>query len=208
MKAVTLVNGKTQSQWTRDEPGKMCDLWVSNDGEQFRQLCTIPTSFVPQVSIDIPVTTAKYWRIYIENPKPDLSYAQYGVVVPAAKATNIPEFRLFPVTRINHSEEKAGFAAPWYLSRCITPMASCDEVVRPEDVIDLTNQVDAEGVLTWKVPAGDWTIYRMGWSLTGKQNHPASPEATGLEVDKLDPVAFGEYRRHAGPTRHSIYPHR
>nr|AHF25049.1 glycoside hydrolase family 2 [uncultured bacterium Contig1514] len=31
--------------------------------------------------------------------------------------------------------------------------------------------------------------------MTGKQNHPAPPEATGLEVDKLDPVAWELYVR-------------
>ncbi len=33
----------------------------------------------------------------------------------------------------------------------------------------------------------------MGYSLTGRQNHPASPEATGLEVDKLDKDAVKKY---------------
>jgi hypothetical protein len=27
---------------------------------------------------------------------------------------------------------------------------------------------------------------RIGYSLTGIENHPATPEATGLEVDKYD----------------------
>ena len=35
-------------------------------------------------------------------------------------------------------------------------------------------------------PAGSWCILRFGASLTGQTNGPASPEATGLEVDKLD----------------------
>ena len=34
---------------------------------------------------------------------------------------------------------------------------------------------------------------RFGYSLTGRQNHPASPEATGLEVDKLDKEAVRKY---------------
>ena len=34
---------------------------------------------------------------------------------------------------------------------------------------------------------------RVGYGLTGKTNHPASPEATGLEVDKMDPVAIRNY---------------
>ena len=29
-------------------------------------------------------------------------------------------------------------------------------------------------------------VLRLGYSLTGARNHPASPEATGLEVDKLN----------------------
>ena len=36
-------------------------------------------------------------------------------------------------------------------------------------------------------------MLRFGWSLTGKQNHPATPEATGLEVDKLDRAAVKAY---------------
>ena len=38
----------------------------------------------------------------------------------------------------------------------------------------------------WTPPAGRWTVLRFGYSLTGARNSPASPEATGLEVDKLD----------------------
>jgi hypothetical protein len=33
----------------------------------------------------------------------------------------------------------------------------------------------------------------MGYSLTGRRNHPASPEGTGLEVDKLDAEAVKDY---------------
>ena len=40
---------------------------------------------------------------------------------------------------------------------------------------------------------GNWMIIRFGYSLTGRQNHPASPEATGLEVDKLDKEAVRKY---------------
>ena len=36
-------------------------------------------------------------------------------------------------------------------------------------------------------------MVRFGYSLTGRQNHPASPEATGLEVDKLDKEAVKKY---------------
>jgi hypothetical protein len=61
------------------------------------------------------------------------------------------------------------------------------------DVIDLTGKMNAGGSLNWTPPLGEWRIVRFGYSLTGKQNHPASPEATGLEVDKLDAGAVKNY---------------
>ena len=43
----------------------------------------------------------------------------------------------------------------------------------------------ADGRLVWDVPAGDWTVLRVGHACNGCQNHPAPPEGTGLECDKL-----------------------
>ena len=43
-----------------------------------------------------------------------------------------------------------------------------------------------DGTLDWTPPAGDWVVLRFGYSLLGITNHPATAEATGLEVDKLD----------------------
>ena len=37
----------------------------------------------------------------------------------------------------------------------------------------------------WSVTGGPWVVLRLGYSLIGTMNHPASPEASGLEVDKL-----------------------
>jgi hypothetical protein len=53
-------------------------------------------------------------------------------------------------------------------------------------VIDLTSKMQADGTLQWTPPAGDWVVLRFGYSLLGITNHPATPEATGLEVDKMD----------------------
>lgn len=53
------------------------------------------------------------------------------------------------------------------------------------DIMDITHYLDENGVLTWEVPEGEWTILRMGMTPTLVTNGPASPEATGLEVDKM-----------------------
>ena len=54
-------------------------------------------------------------------------------------------------------------------------------------------KMSADGKLDWTPPAGTWMVLRIGYSLTGATNRPASPEATGLEVDKLSKVHVKSY---------------
>ncbi|MEJ7557442.1 MAG: glycosyl hydrolase [Pedobacter sp.] len=58
-------------------------------------------------------------------------------------------------------------------------------VIDPSTVVDISKSMTADGVLKWTVPEGDWTIMRTGMLPTGVQNGPASPEGTGLEIDKM-----------------------
>ncbi|WP_203290711.1 glycosyl hydrolase [Maricaulis parjimensis] len=105
---------------------------------------------------------------------------------------SVGEFRLYANTLMPQSELRAGFGiAPSYHD-LEDPRLVSGPV--PDAVIDVTEYLQADGRLDWTPPAGQsWRIYRMGWSLTGKTNHPASPEATGLEVDKYDADAVRRY---------------
>lgn len=58
--------------------------------------------------------------------------------------------------------------------------------VRPEEVIDLTGRMEAGGRLRWDAPPGRWTILRTGMIPIGTQCAPCSPEARGLEIDKMN----------------------
>ena len=193
IKALAIADGHVRSEWQADPPQYLNTLLASNDGVSFREVCKIPVGGVQLQTITIPTTTAKYFRVQVPNPPEDRSLVLYGGPVRKPEGTTIPEFVLYPDTRINHAEEKAGFAAEWDLEHFPTPAAAGDEVVAKNDIVDVTSFVDASGNLTWKAPAGRWKIVRFGYSLTGKQNHPAPPEATGLEVDKLDPVAWHKF---------------
>lgn len=174
VKALTLVGGDVRGQWKSEAPTYNIILQSSADGIVWTDICRIPSGSAPQQTIDIPVTKAKYFRLCATE----------------AKDHTIHEFVLHTVTRVNHAEEKAGFAAPHDLMDNPTPATNAPAV----ESIDLTSLVK-DGVLTWQVPEGHWRIYRFGASLTGKQNHPAPPEATGLEVDKLDPESWMDYFR-------------
>ena len=59
-------------------------------------------------------------------------------------------------------------------------------VVNPDEVIDLSNKLDKNGMLNWDAPAGDWTIMRMGMTPTGTKNAPAAPQGAGYEIDKMN----------------------
>ena len=53
--------------------------------------------------------------------------------------------------------------------------------------------MSADGKLDWTPPPGTWVVVRLGYSLLGITNHPATPEATGLEVDKLNHTYVKNY---------------
>ena len=67
------------------------------------------------------------------------------------------------------------------------------DIVHPENIIDLTHKMREDGGLEWDVPDGRWTIVRIGYQPTGKQNHPSPVEGRGLEVDKLSSKALDRY---------------
>lgn len=175
-------------------------LKVSDDGVNFRTIVTVSGSTVPFNTVAIPATSAKYWRITYETlpPQPNVFAAMAGLP-PQEKpdGVQVAEFQLYTSSRIDQVEDKAGFS-PWPEDYALTKRGTWDAsgIIPARSVIDLTSQLHSDGSLTWTPPAGKWKIVRLGYSLTGRQNHPASPEATGLEVDKLDADAVSRYINH------------
>jgi len=75
----------------------------------------------------------------------------------------------------------------------LEPTPSKVATLDPAQVLDLTKNLTPQGTLNWQVPAGEWTVLRMGHVPTGKDNHPAPPEGDGLEVDKLSREALDAF---------------
>ena len=190
IRALSLVGGEGRSQWASESPTYRNLLQCSDDGVNWKDVCHIASGCVAQQTVTIPETTAKYFRLLIPASAAPAGMEAMGRNR-APRGTTIHEFVLHNVVRINHAEEKAAFAAPHDLADYTTPETDTPVL----ETLDLTGMMAADGTLTWKVPAGRWRIYRFGASLTGKQNHPAPPEATGLEVDKLDEAAWMDYFR-------------
>ena len=63
-------------------------------------------------------------------------------------------------------------------------------VIAPDKIIDLTKNLKPDGTLEWDVPAGDWTVVRMGRRNNGAGTRPAPRAADGCESDKFDAKAI------------------
>ncbi|MGJ5641454.1 glycosyl hydrolase [Formosa sp. S-31] len=172
-------------------------LKVSDDGIHFRTVAKVTTSLVPFNTVAIPTTTAKYWRMCFETmpPQPDIfalmSGGQLGELKP--KGVEIAEFMLYNTTRIDQVEDKAGFSAWTEKEMPVDYNLDKMDALQQDNIIDITNKLESDGTINWEVPVGNWKILRFGYALTGRQNHPAPEEATGLEVDKLDKDAVRRY---------------
>lgn len=62
--------------------------------------------------------------------------------------------------------------------------------INKNDIVVLTDKMDASGVLKAELPEGNWTIMRFGYTASGATNEPASDEGTGLEIDKFSRKAL------------------
>ncbi len=91
--------------------------------------------------------------------------------------------------RIADIDGKAAFV-PKYI-----PVTSSFREVPPGQAIPrvsvrvISSCLSSDGKFSWDVPAGNWTVLRLGHTPTGKDNHPAPEAGRGLESDKLSKAA-------------------
>jgi hypothetical protein len=178
-------------------------LQSSQDGTTFTDVVRIPTAGSVQHTMEFAPITARFFRIsYLEKAPPstmqgDIDLSDFGGGKPSGPLSHsVAEFELHTGPRINRFEEKAGFAALPDLYPAATLEVAANTVTPVSDVIDVTSKMKPDGTLDWTPPPGMWTVLRMGYSLTGITNHPAPPEATGPEVDKLDKRFVQSYFSH------------
>jgi hypothetical protein len=193
VKALTIASGDVAPRFQGVVDRR--SLQASDDGSQFREVVKIPTTRVPYTTLAIPPVEARFFRVTFKTlaPQPNRLAQLLGLPQTEAKpsGTDVAEIVLHDSYRIHRLEEKAGFVPEPALERFVTPESS--HPLAESDVVELTSRMKADGSLDWDPPPGDWVVLRLGYSLLGIKNHPASPEATGLEVDKLDARAVADY---------------
>ena len=124
---------------------------------------------------------------------PDRSdHGEYTLEITNLHPMRLSSLRFSTAARGHNWEMEAGWT-----SRGLLRMANADEETPQKDgpyfvsrdqVVDISDCMDAQGRLRWNAPASHakWTVLRIGHVNTGRQNGPAPAEATGWEVNKLD----------------------
>ncbi|MCC7463787.1 MAG: glycoside hydrolase [Gammaproteobacteria bacterium] len=178
-------------------------LQASEDGEHWRTIAQVPGDGAVQHTLSFPAVTARHFRAWFATqpaaapPLDGFDFSPLGITLPPpATHYHVSELRLEAGARIQRAEEKAGFGMLRELTDEATPAVPAALAIRRDAVIDLTARRRADGSLDWTPPPGRWRVLRFGYSLTGKTNHPASPEGTGLEVDKLSAEYVRDYMQH------------
>jgi hypothetical protein len=108
----------------------------------------------------------------------------------------IDSYRDIAILAIPHSEELEGYRIPQFDLRtglrANTFFLAMDEISPPNDavipnnsIINLTNQMDTDGTLSWEAPPGKWQIIRLGHASNFKLTRPNPTVAVGLNCDRL-----------------------
>ena len=185
-------------------------LMVSNNGKQFNLVERMQSprhgwqDTDADITYAIKATTARYFRFIYdkEGSEPgseDLDAAKWK------QSLKINGIILSGEPVIQQYEGKSG--AVWRVSERTTAAQLPDSLCVPLNrIIDITSKMAPDGRLTWEVPAGNWTIMRIGHTSTGQTNATGGG-GKGLECDKFNPEAvrlqfdkwFAEAIRQAGP---------
>lgn len=162
-----------------------------------------------QAAVDTGYQTIKQFLFDRSNPNVNVGFDPFGPVVISLPATTARRFRLLfsdatPVFSLAEIDISAAAREENYVEKTLgkmyqTPLPYWKEYQWPQQpvldkpalavpaqgVLDLSASMQPDGTLNWQVPAGKWIIMRTGMTPTGQTNSPASPEGTGLEVDKM-----------------------
>jgi len=134
------------------------------------------------VSSEIHVTGPKKLQQTLPKPKSKIYYEDIAIQafkrVDAGEAKSKSTLHNWDIKSFNR---QSGLQA----HRQNRPNRPDDVVIDTYSVLDLSADFSNE-ILTWEVPAGDWTIVRYGMSATGKRNDYAAPGYRGGALLRSD----------------------
>ena len=160
------------------------ELEVSEDNINYKKVCEITPlyqSMSPisnQQTIAFKKVTGHYYRINLHDWSDNAGgYSQL----------RIGNVSLSPKNMIDHWQMKSGIN-PDFIDSTATQCGSMN-IINPYRIMNLTDNMDSNGHLTWKVPKGKWHIMRFGYAPTGSKIKHGRNGMSGLECDKMSKEA-------------------
>ena len=111
--------------------------------------------------------------------------SKYRIAIVNQHDMALKSLRLFSAARQNNWEAEAGWTLRTIERSGENAKQSPSAYVDLNQIMDISDEMDENGRLTWNAPKGRWTVLRIGHVNTGMRNGPAPPEGTGWECDKL-----------------------
>ncbi len=171
------------------------EILTSDNGKKYTHAADFEIPGVNKtVTIEIPETKAKYFRIKLKQQSEIPYYTQINLSeIELLKQGEHPTYN----PSFKYHLEKTASTRPEEVSDIFVTESLTDQLspVVSSAVIDLSGNMDSNGQLKWDVPEGNWTIIRFGYTTTGVVNGPATNAGRGLECDKMDTAALNLHFR-------------
>lgn len=185
---------KTDKLWITPRPGlgpREIDVQTSPDGKTFTTIkhCVIKRS--GEEVIPLPPARSRWFRILVTSSHQVSNINVQIAEVALQQQPGRVQRRQLAFKNGNDSASdmgsvRAGVEAPLGPP----PFDPQTPAIDPGDIIDLTDKLQSGGTLAWAVPAGDWTIVRTGYSVTGRKVSCSTKGGEGPEMDWLDTHAM------------------
>lgn len=171
-------------------------LEVSDDGTHYRTVCPLRPRYqnlggVKQQTIAFPTTRGRYFRVVLT----DRSVPVDNVVISARAC-------------VDNWKAKASLVSD-FIDNETTPLYNKEEIVQVADIVDLTDRMTPDGMLTMpREMEGQWLVMRFVSVTTGGHTKHGRKEALGLECDKLSVYgARQHWQNYTKPLIDSIRAH-
>ena len=167
------------------------EVRVSDDGKVFRTVKKF--GFGPHnsgaclVSLGSEPVASRFWRVQFNNL--GAGEKNREATIPVAEINLEPRASVEELGKKITMEGGVASGQTEVTSDRDAGLNSTGAVQR-RDMMDLTAKLTADGHLNWHAPAGKWVVLRIGYTPTGRNNHPAPAEGTGLECDKFSKAAL------------------
>ena len=170
-------------------------LWTSQDGSNWSKRSG--------TNVNQAVYAGEALRITVEGLHPAQSrFYRVQLQIDNGKHVSLREIK-FGAARLPGITQKAARGRGWVINYNPSKEKVPEGQAIPAGAVKmLTGTIKPDGSIVCNLPAGDWTLLRVGHTSTGHRMVPASPEHAsnpGLEADKMNREAILHHLNHGLP---------